>query len=37
MGYDKPIDFKLHNDFNRTVTMHCKEESQNDCKDKNKK
>ncbi|KYM88057.1 hypothetical protein ALC53_03159, partial [Atta colombica] len=30
MGYDKPIDFKLHNDFNRTVTIHCKE-------DKNKK
>ncbi|XP_012054676.1 PREDICTED: transmembrane protein 70 homolog, mitochondrial [Atta cephalotes] len=22
MGYDKPIDFKLHNDFNRTVTIH---------------
>ncbi|XP_018342067.1 PREDICTED: transmembrane protein 70 homolog, mitochondrial [Trachymyrmex septentrionalis] len=38
MGYDKPIDFKLHNDFNQTVTIHCKEKNQNDCKeDKNKK
>ncbi|XP_018404465.1 PREDICTED: transmembrane protein 70 homolog, mitochondrial [Cyphomyrmex costatus] len=38
MGYDKPIDFKLHTNFNQTVPIHCKEKSQNDCKEnKNKK